>query len=155
MARTAAYLGLMAASLASRASAAPLDERTVNLCPAVDLVVNLLKAYPSASPFCSTFLGIQTATTTSTAQFTSPVTTIIPTTTTTVVITASTVTEYDVSSTTITTCIPGAEKRDLGRWKATTTSTPSVPSSTSSSTAIPASISIPGTCNGCPGLLKN
>ncbi|KAH0011437.1 hypothetical protein KCU78_g10022, partial [Aureobasidium melanogenum] len=155
MARTAGYLGLLAASLASCASAAPLDERTVNLCPAVDLVVNLLKAYPSASPFCSTFLGIQTATTTSTAQFTSPVTTVIPTTTTTVVITASTVTEYDVSSTTITTCIPGAEKRDLGRWKATTTSTPSVPSSTSSSTAIPASISIPGTCNGCPGLLKN
>ncbi|CAD0091950.1 unnamed protein product [Aureobasidium vineae] len=147
MAKTA-YLGLMAASLASLTSAFPLDERTVNVCPAVDLVVDLLKLYPSASPFCSTFLGIKTATTTSTAQFTSPVTTVIPTTTTTITITASTVTSYDVSSTTITTCIPGAAKRDLAKRKATTTST-------ASSTSIPASISIAGTCSGCPNLLKN
>jgi hypothetical protein len=152
MAKSAAYLGLMAASLASLASAFPLDERTVNLCPAVDLAVVLLRAYPSASPFCSTFLGIKTATTTSTAQFTSPVTTVIPTTTSTVTITASTETSYDVSSTTITTCIPGAAKRDLAKRKVTTTSSTS---STSSLTSIPASISIPGTCPGCPNLLKN
>jgi hypothetical protein len=145
MKKTAAYFGLMAASLVPITSAIPLDERTVNLCPAVDLVVNLLKAYPSASPFCSTFLGIKTATTTSTAQFTSPVTTVIPTVTSTVTITASTLTAYDVSSTTITTCIPGAAKRDLEKRKATSTPT----------TSIPASISIPGTCGGCPGLLKN
>jgi hypothetical protein len=145
MARLTAYCGLVAASFASLTSALPLDERTVNLCPAVDLVVDLLKAYPSASPFCSTFLGIKTATTTSTAQFTSPVTTIIPTTTSTVTITASTSTVYDVTSTTITTCIPGAAKRDLVGRKVTTTSTSS----------IPASISIPGTCSGAPGLLKN
>jgi hypothetical protein len=145
MKRNATCFGLMAASLASLASAIPLDERTVNICPAVDLVVNLLKAYPSASPFCSSFLGIKTATTTSTAQFTSPITTVIPTTTSTVTITASTLTVYDVSSATITTCIPSAAKRDLAKRKVTTTST----------TSIPASISIPGTCNGCPGLLKN
>ncbi|CAD0096406.1 unnamed protein product [Aureobasidium mustum] len=155
MARTAAYLSLMAASLTYFASAFPLDERTVNLCPAVDLVVDLLKAYPSASPFCSTFLGIQTATTTSTVQFTSPVTTVIPTTTSTVIVTGSVVTSYDVSSTTITTCIPSAAKRDLAKRKVTTTSSSSTASSTSSSTAIPASISISGTCPGCPNLLKN
>ncbi|KAH0363866.1 hypothetical protein KCU65_g7163, partial [Aureobasidium melanogenum] len=153
MARTFAYLSLMALSLIPFTSAFPLDERAVSLCPAVDLVVSLLKAYPSASPFCSTFLGIKTATTTSTVQFTSPVTTVVPTTTATIVATGSIVTTYDVSSTIITTCIQSAAKRDLD--KRATTAASLTTSSTPSSTAIPASISISGTCPGCPNILKN
>ncbi|THZ90387.1 hypothetical protein D6C82_10460 [Aureobasidium pullulans] len=155
MARKTAYLGLLAASSFALTLAAPVEERTVNVCPAVDLVVVLLKAYPSASPFCSSFLGISTVTTTSTVKATSPITTIIPTTTTTVFVAATPVTEYDVSSTTITTCIPSAAKRDLAKRKEKTTSTTSSSSSKATTTSIPASISIPGTCNGCPGLLKN
>ncbi|THX71550.1 hypothetical protein D6D05_08214 [Aureobasidium pullulans] len=158
MARRTAYLGLLAASSFALTLAAPVEERTVNICPAVDLVVVLLKTYPSASPFCSSFLGISTMTTTSTVKATSPITTIIPTTTTTIFVAATPVTEYDVSSTTITTCIPSAAKRDLAERKEKTTSISSSSSSSSSkatATSIPASISIPGTCNGCPGLLKN
>ncbi|CAD0026105.1 unnamed protein product [Aureobasidium pullulans] len=155
MARKTAYLGLLAASSFALTLAAPVEERTVNVCPAVDLVVVLLKAYPFASPFCSSFLGISTVTTTSTVKATSPITTIIPTTTITVFVAATPVTEYDVSSTTITTCIPSAAKRDLAKRKEKTTSTTSSSSSKATTTSIPASISIPGTCNGCPGLLKN
>lgn len=87
MPRSIALLGLLASSLVS---AIPLDERTVNVCPAVDFVVAILHAYPSASPFCSSFLGIKTATATKTVAFTSPVTTTLPTITTTVYIAAET-----------------------------------------------------------------
>ncbi|KAI5211067.1 hypothetical protein AUEXF2481DRAFT_88074 [Aureobasidium subglaciale EXF-2481] len=150
MAIKAAYFTLVTASISSLVSAIPLEERTLNLCPAVDLVVGLLRAYPSASPFCSSILQIKTSTVTSTVQFTSPVTTIIPTTTTTIFVAASPVVEYDISSTTITTCIPSAAKRDLAKRRIT-----SIPVSGTSSTSIPASISIAGTCNGCPNILKN
>ncbi|KAI5194691.1 hypothetical protein E4T39_08550 [Aureobasidium subglaciale] len=150
MTTKAAYFALVTASMSSLAFAIPLEERTLNLCPAVDLVVGLLRAYPSASPFCSSILQIKTSTVTSTVQFTSPVTTIIPTTTTTVFVAASPVVEYDISSTTVTTCIPSAAKRDLAKRRVT-----SSPTSVTSSTYIPASISIAGTCNGCPNILKN
>lgn len=76
--------------------AVAIDRR--NVCQIVDPVIAILHAYPPASSFCSSFLGIQTftAVTTSTATsiFTSPVTTILPTTVTTLTLTASPVTEY-------------------------------------------------------------
>ncbi|THV63518.1 hypothetical protein D6D28_10614 [Aureobasidium pullulans] len=158
MASKIAYFGLLAALSFALTLVALVEERTVNICPAVDLVVVLLKAYPSASPFCSSFLGISTMTTTSTVKATPPITTIIPTTTTTLFVAATPVTEHDVSSTTITTCIPSAAKRDLAKIKEKTASTTSSSSSEATTTSIPASISIPGTCNavssacGCLGL---
>ncbi|KAK6002734.1 hypothetical protein QM012_001484 [Aureobasidium pullulans] len=152
MAIIATYLCLVAAWLAYSTFAFPLDERAASLCPADDQVVSLVRAYSSASPFCSSLLGVKTATITSTEHFTSPTTTIIPTTTSNVLVVASTVTKYDIFSTTITTCVPSAAKRDLVRRKVTTSSTYRL---ATSSVSIPASVSISGTCSGCPSDLKN
>jgi hypothetical protein len=87
-------------ALFSLARAAPLEDRSAKpaTCLAVDLVVNLLRLDPSASPFCSSILRISTVTTTktvsSTASYTSPVTTTVPTTVSTFTSAADPVTEY-------------------------------------------------------------
>jgi hypothetical protein len=93
MFRSTFFATLLAPSLVL---AAAIEQR--NVCELVDPIVAILHAYPSASPFCSSFLGIQTFTakTTSTATivFTSPVTTIQPTTVSTLTLMATPVTEY-------------------------------------------------------------
>ncbi|KAK5996043.1 hypothetical protein PT974_04469 [Cladobotryum mycophilum] len=50
-------------------------------CIVVDVVVKALHAYPSASPFCSSFIHIPTITQSKTVTVTSPTTTVLPTTT--------------------------------------------------------------------------
>ncbi|CAD0093002.1 unnamed protein product [Aureobasidium mustum] len=124
--KTAAALAIL-----GLANAAPFVDPAVNsaVCPAVDLVVDILHLYPSATPFCSSFLHIPTITTTktvsSTASFTSAATTTILTTVSTFTSSADPVTAYSTFGTTITTC------------------------------SIPASISTSGVCAGCPAILKN
>ncbi|KAH0387173.1 hypothetical protein E4T50_15899 [Aureobasidium sp. EXF-12298] len=142
------------------ANAAPLVDPAVDsvVCPAVDLVVDILRLYPSATPFCSSFLHIPTITTTqtvsSTALFTSAATTTILTTVSTFTSSADLVTAYSTFGTTITTCIPSAvNKRDVRAHMTTTAN--SNPVSSSQSASIPASISTPGVCGGCPAVLKN
>ncbi|KAG9735832.1 hypothetical protein KCU73_g10409, partial [Aureobasidium melanogenum] len=142
------------------ANAAPLVDPALDsvVCPAVDLVVDILRLYPSATPFCSSFLHIPTITTTqtvsSTALFTSAATTTILTTVSTITSSADPVTAYSTFGTTITTCIPSAvNKRDVRAHMTTTANSGSVSSSQSAS--IPASISTPGVCGGCPAVLKN
>ncbi|THY24813.1 hypothetical protein D6D01_05293 [Aureobasidium pullulans] len=117
------------------ASAAPLEDRSTKAaaCFAVDLVVDVLRLYPSASPFCSSVLRIPTITTTktvsSTVSYTSALTTTIPTTVLTVTTVADPVVEYSTIETTITTCIPSAVNKRA--------------------------ISNVGSCGGAPGVLKN
>ncbi|KAI5196673.1 hypothetical protein E4T39_07676 [Aureobasidium subglaciale] len=126
-------------------NAAPLEDRSLKAanCFAVDLVVDVLRLYPSASPFCSSVLRIPTVTTTktvsSTASYTSSLITTVPTIVSTITSTADPITEYSTTETTITTCIPSAvNKREIEKRG-----------------LIPASISIPGSCAGAPGVLRN
>lgn len=101
MTRIAAAALLATLSLAF-VDAAPLEERSSAVCLAVDVVVDILRAYPSASPFCSSLLGIPTITTTqtvsTTASFTSPISTTIPMTVTTFTSTVAPITVYSTSS---------------------------------------------------------
>lgn len=90
-------------ALFSLANSAPLENHSAKAatCFAVDLVVNLLRLDPSASPFCSSVLKISTSTTTKTvssaASYTSFVYTTAPTTVSTLTSTANPVTEYSTT----------------------------------------------------------
>ncbi|KAI0133894.1 GLEYA domain-containing protein [Xylariales sp. AK1849] len=77
--------------IALPAAPADLEERTGNLvCLVVDAVVSTLSAAPSASPFCSSYLGIKTSSIYTTTTTTSYVTSIVTSTTGTDTITALT-----------------------------------------------------------------
>ena len=85
------------------ANAAPVLGPAVDVavCLVVDPVVEILHLYPSATPFCSSFLQIPTISTTktvsSTASFTSTVTTTISTTVSTLTSFADPVTAYSTT----------------------------------------------------------
>lgn len=90
-------------ALFSLADSAPLQDRSAKAatCFAVDLVVNLLRLDPSASPFCSSVLKISTSITTktvsSTASYTSVVYITAPTMVSTFTSTADPATEYSTT----------------------------------------------------------
>ncbi|KAK5994193.1 hypothetical protein PT974_07636 [Cladobotryum mycophilum] len=77
-------------------------------CVLVNVVINVLKGYPSATPFCSSFLHVPTVTETCTETVTQPTTvsSVITTTITPVV------TSYTTTTMTSSTCTAGNHKRD-------------------------------------------
>jgi hypothetical protein len=64
-------------ALATVVSASPLVQERSDACQVVDVVVSALKLY-KATPFCSSFLGIQTATAVVTSTAVSQTTTVVP-----------------------------------------------------------------------------
>ncbi|KAF3025091.1 hypothetical protein G7054_g13166 [Neopestalotiopsis clavispora] len=151
---TAALLGASSV-LALPAAQADLEERTGNLaCLVVDSVVSALSAAASASPFCSSYLGIQTSTVYTTSTSTSYLSSTITSTTGTNTVTAETSTVPTVTldtvtaptvtytatadAVTVTTCVSSAaEKRGLKTSSSSTTVKTSTTSATKSSIPTP------------------
>ena len=92
-------MGLLGLAMLDTANSSPLNTNVVSdlECLAVEVVVDVLHAYSSATPFCSSFLQIPTATSTATATSSVPTTTVITATTGTNTITADAVTSTETS----------------------------------------------------------
>ncbi|KAI0149121.1 GLEYA domain-containing protein [Pestalotiopsis sp. NC0098] len=150
---TAALLGASSV-MALPAVQAELEDRTGNLaCLVVDSVVTALSAAASASPFCSSYLGIKTSTvyttTTSTSYLSSTITsttgtnTVTAETSTVPTVTLDTVTAPTVTYTatadavTVTTCIPSTAAEKRGVKTTSKSSTTSLATSTKSSIPTP------------------